>query len=366
MLLLVGTAAASEASAQEATAEGEPAALSAENDGVKAEVALTDAVAPEKDEDKWKSPWRGTSITYRNAVTARTFKKDADLTYNPYYEMSWNLHPQWWIGDVFNAALDFTITRELTESDDATYDNETLFSDITLILAASKFATIPVLGIDMSASLSLYGPTSKSSQARTMMFGMKPGLSLKRNFDVLAGISLGYSFGISKYFYESTTAQNEEASISGCAASVGGCEAYQNTGVRNTSWGLSNAFSLSIAFIEELSVDASFGLKHSFLYAQSGGVDNTGIDSTGTAQYEMSTWQPGDDANIRYSLMYGLGVTVTPIQALSIGLGAETANPQLRTDATYERPFFNRYTVVFLDLTLDVDGLIQQLTSNEE
>jgi len=64
--------------------------------------------------------------------------------------------------------------------------------------------------------------------------------------------------------------------------------------------------------------------------------------------------------------MYGLGLTVTPIQALSIGLGAETGNPQLKADATYERPFFNRNTVVYLDLTLDIDGLVQQLTSNEE
>jgi hypothetical protein len=370
MLLLIGAATASTASAQEPGTEaatdgaleassgssGEGAPTGESNAEVKADVALSDAVAPKKDEKKWKSPWRGTSITYRNAVTALTFKKDADLTYNPYYEMSWTFHPQWWVGNVFNAALDFTITRELTEADDTTFDNETLFSDVTLVLAASKFVTIPVLKIDLSASLSLIGPTSKAAQARTMLFGMKPGLSLKRNFDVLAGINLGYSFGISKFFYEATTAQNEEAAISGCAASPGGCEAYQNTGLRNASWGLSNSFSLSIAFIDQLSLDASFGLKHSFLYAQSDNVSNE----------QMSDWQPGDNNDIRYSMLYGLGVTVTPIQALSIGLGAETMNPQLKADATYQRPFFNRYTVVYLDLTLDVDGLVQQLTSNED
>jgi len=377
MLLLIGTAAASAASAQEgsdpAGAPSEPTMAASEGDSesftaeaVKAEVALTDEVEPEKDDDKWKSPWRGTSITYRNAATALSFKKDAELTYNPYYEMSWSFHPMWWVGDVFNAAVDFAITRELTESDGTTYDDEALFSDVTLTLAASKFATIPVLKIDMSASLALIGPSSKSSQARTMMFGMKPGLSLKRNFDVLAGITIGYSFGISKFFYESTTAQNEAAAISDCGTSSGGCAEYQNTGVRNTSWGLSNSFILSIAFIEQLSLDANFGLKHSFLYAQSGDVDNSSTDSTGTEYDQMSGWDPGDDTNVRYAMIYGLGLTVTPFQALSIGLGAETGNPQLKADATYERPFFNRYTVVYLDLTLDVDGLVQQLTSNEE
>lgn len=354
VLLLIGAAAAPAANAEEATSDAAPAAS---GEGVKAEVALTDAVEPEKDEDKWKSPWRGSSFTYRNAVTALSFKKDADLTYNPYYEMSWAFHPMWWVGDVFNASVDFAIMRELTEADDTTYDGEPLFSDITLNLGASRFATIPVVGIDMSASLSLVGPTSKSSQARTMMFGLKPGLSLKRTFDVLSGLYIGYSFGISKYFYEATTAQNEEAAISNCAGSVGGCEEYQNTGVRNTNWGLSNGFSLGIAFIDQLSLDASFGLRHSFLYKQ---------DEADEPDDGMSEWQPGTDTNVRYMMVYGLGLTATPFRALSIGLGAETANPQLKANATYERPFFNRYTVVYLDLTLDIDGLVQQLTSNEE
>jgi hypothetical protein len=380
MLLLIGTAAASVAQAQEegstaspeTQAQEEGSAASPEatpagsTDVARAEVSLSDAVEPKKDEDKWKAPWRGSTITYRNAVTALTLKKDADLTYNPYYEMSWSFHPQWWVGDVFNASLDFAISRELTEADETTYDDETMMSDITLTLAASKFVTIPVLEIGVSANVALIGPVSKASHAKTMLFGLRPGLSLSRNFDVLAGINLGYSFAISKYFYEATTAQNEEAAISNCAT-TGGCEEYQNTGLRNASWGLSNVFSLSIAFIEQLSLDASFGIKHSFLYEQSRrDADNTWTDSTGTEYDQMSGWNPGDDTNIRYAMVYGLGLTVTPIQALGISLGAETGNPQLKADATYERPFFNRNTVVYLDLTLDVDGLVQQLTSNEE
>jgi hypothetical protein len=367
MLLLIGAATASAAQAQEeGSTASEAAAPAASTDGAKAEVALSDAVEPKKDEDKWKSPWRGSSITYRNAVTALTFKKDADLTYNPYYEMSWAFHPQWWVGDVFNASLDFAISRELTESDETTYDDEAMMSDITLTLAASKFVTIPVLKIGVSAKVALIGPTSKAAHAKTMLFGIKPGLSLSRSFDVLAGINLNYSFGISKYFYEATTAQYAESAISNCGATAGGCEEYQNTGYRNASWGLSNGFGLSIAFIEQLSLDLSFGMSHAFLYEQSDDVDNTWTDSTGEEYDQMSEWDPGNDTNIRYAMTYGLGLTVTPIQALAISLGADTGNPQLKADATYERPFFNRNTVVYLDLTLDIDGLVQQLTSKEE
>lgn len=359
VLVLIGVAAASAARAQEAAADDK------KGGEVKAEVALTDAVEPEK-KDGYKAPWRGSSFTYRNAVTALSFKKDADLTYNPYYEMSWSFHPQWWVGDIFNAALDFSLSRELTEADDTTYDDETLMSDLSLTLAASKFATIPVLDIKMSANVVMIGPTSKASQARTLLFGIRPGLSLSRSFDVLAGINLGYSFGISKFFYESTTGQLNDAPISNCATSPGGCEEYQNTGVRNTSWGLSNSFSLGIAFIDQLSLDASFGIKHSFLYEQSVRASDEIVDPGTGATLTTSESPYSNDDDIRYAMVYGLGLSVIPTQALSIGLGAETANPQLKPDSTYEAPFFNRYTVVYLDLTLDIDGLVQQLTSNEE
>jgi hypothetical protein len=338
MLLLLSAASASTAFAEEA----------------KAEVALEDKVEPAKDADAWKPPWRGTSIIYRNAATALSFKKDADLTYNPYYEMSWSFHPMWWVGDVFNVSLDFMLSRELTESDSNTYADETLFGDVSLTLGAAKFATIPGIGIDLSASLGLIAPTSKAAKSKTMLFGLRPGLSLSKSFDVLAGINLGYSFGFSKFFYESTTAQSEETAISNCSTSPGGCEEYQNTGFRNASWGLSNAFSLSIAFIDQLSLDVSFGLKHSFLYEQ----------KEQDPMVEDSEYS--NDKDIRYGMMYGLGLTATPIPALSIGLGAETGNPQLKADATYERPFFNRNTVVYLDLILSIDGLVTQLTSNKE
>jgi len=117
---------------------------------------------------------------------------------------------------------------------------------------------------------------------------------------------------------------------------------------------LSNNFVLSIAFIEQLSLDASFGLKHSFLYEQ------------GAQDPEVMDSEYSNDKDIRYGMVYGLGLTVSPIPALSLGLGAETGNPQLKANGTYERPFFNRNTVVFLDLTLNIDGLVTQLTSNEK
>jgi hypothetical protein len=203
--------------------------------------------------------------------------------------------------------------------------------------------------------LGLMAPTSKMNQARTTVFGLMPGLGLKRHFDVLAGIDVGYKFGFSKLFHESTTAQNADPIIENCGAVAGGCEEYRNIGIRNPSWAISNNFSLSVSFIEQLGIDVGFGMRHLFLYEQ----ESEDADGVADSQYS-------NDDNIRYALQYNVGLNITPVEAFSIGLGAETENVQLKADGTYERPFFNRNTVVYLDLTLDVDGLVKQLTSKED
>jgi len=323
---------------------------------VSAEVSVEGAVEPDSKKDEWKEPWRGSSFTYRNVATAVSFNKGAELGHNPYYAMSWMFGPRWWLGDVFNASAALSLTRELTHSDWSTYEGETQVSDFVLGAGASRFATIPALDIGISASLKLIAPSSKSSRARTMIVGVKPGFALSRNFDVLSGINLGYSFSATKTFHEATTAQREEPNIAGCVGTAEGCESYMNTGSRNSSWGLYNGFSLGVGFVDWLSMSASFGLLHSFLYKQD--------DIEGE---QMSEWQPGDeDVNTRYTMLYGLELAARPNPAVTVAMGANTANGQLAPDSSYQKPFFNRYTAIYLDLRLDFAGLTSQLTSNEE
>ena len=323
---------------------------------VSAEVSVESSVEPDANEDQWKEPWRGSSFTYRNVATAVTFNRDAELGYNPYYAMSWMFGPRWWLGDVFNMSASLSLTRELTHSDWSTYEGETQVSDFVLGVGAARFVTIPVLDIGISASLKLIAPSSKSSQARTMIMGIKPGLALSRSFDVLSGINLGYSFSVTKTFHEATTAQREEPNIAGCVGTAEGCETYMNTGARNSSWGLYNGFSLGVGFVDWLSMSANFGLLHSILYKQE--------DVEGEL---MSEWQPGDDdTNVRYIMLYGLELAAKPNPALTVAIGADTANGQLAPDSSYQKPFFNRYTAIYLDLRLDFAGLTSQLTSSEE
>jgi len=323
---------------------------------VTGEVAVEKKATPDKDKSKYKAPYRGTSISYRNEISAVSLDREHDLTHNPYYAMSWMFHPMWWVGDVFNMALTVPISRELTESDWTTNSGETVLGDVSVGFGLTNFYTIPVLDLGFSARLGFKAPTSKMSRARSLILGISPGLSVSRNFDVLEGINLSYSLGFTKNFHEFSTAGSNDSKIDGGCAGQGASCAFMNSGVRNTSWALSNTFALDISFLEWLSVGANVGVLQAYLYDQGDNADMTSVNNSF-----------GDDSiDKRYLMIYGLEIATAPVPALSIAIGAETSNTQIGPDGTYNKPFFNRYTAIYLDLRLSFAGLVSQVTSSEE
>lgn len=293
-----------------------------------------------------KDPWAGSAITYRNAVSVLSLQKDAELTYNPYYAMSLSIRPQWWITDVLYTHARFSITRELTDSDVTSQAGETWASDLAIRFGGSNFYTIPVVGLAFSADVDLIAPTSPVSQARTMQIGLAPGVGVRRDFDVLSGISIGYGFRASWYSHDSTTAQRDLPSIPGCAG-LGGCDEYLNTGLRNTEWRLTHNVFANFGFTDWFALSASLAVVTDTLY-----------DAVQSDQVSLVPQTPQDQ---RFLLSTDISMTFTPMKSLGITLGANTTNPQLAPDSSFRTPFFNRYTVVYLDLSLNIAGLVSQI-----
>ena len=289
-----------------------------------------------------KEPYRGTTVTYRNAVSMRTLQKDAELTYNPYYAMELQLQPQWWFGDIFYLQASFGIATELTNADETTKRQETWPSDVVLRAGAGSFYTIPVVGLAFSANFDLIAPSSPTSQARSTLIGLQAGLGVRRTFKVLSGISLGYSFQARKSFYKYTTAQRDAPLIGSCVG--GGCAEYYNTGVRNASWRLVNSFDVSFGFTDWLSLSASVQLVNDFLFDK--------VDTPGVSYVAL------EDQDNRYLLSYELEVSFQPVKGFFIGVGASTTNPELAPNSKPETAFFNRYTVFYFDLRLELAGLV--------
>lgn len=298
---------------------------------------------------EWQPPWRGSYLGYRNAVSATSFDRGAELTYNPYYAMGLVIAPRWWIGDALVLSVDLDVMREITDADGTTERGETLVGDLMVGIAAPGFYTIPAIEIELSVDLDVIAPTSKGSQARTLYVGLKPGVGLARRFDVLSGLAFTYGFAATKYFHAATTAQREAPLIPDCADS-GSCELYLSTGARNTSWRIGNSFGASLAIVDWLSLSAGAAVLTDVLYP---------LAETG----DQVSYEPQEPTDLRHTMAYTVEILTWPMPSLGVALGAETVNPQLRPDSTNEQPFFNRYTVLYLDLRLDFAGLASQIAS---
>ena len=291
-----------------------------------------------------RAPWRGSSITYRNEVSVLTFDKGAELTYNPYHAMSLFVRPRWWFGDVFYTSASLSLAQELTNADNTTKRGEVWLGDVAIGGGASRFYTIPVVGIAFSADARILTPTSKISQARTMVMGLRGGLSLSRVFDVLSGLSLRYRVEGTRSFYHYTTSERESPLIGGCAGTAAECDRHLNSGLRNSTWRLLNSFGLGMEFLPWLGASTSFSMLHYWLYA--------------AADDERVDYAPQEPTDMRYVVAYDVEVHVTPTPAVTIGLGASTANAQQMPDSSYRQPFFNRYTTLYADVTVNIDGFV--------
>lgn len=309
--------------------------------------SILSATATDEDADG-SSPFRGSTLTYRNAVTALTFDEGAELTYNPTWVMALEVAPRYWFDDVFSVGLRLDVSREITDDDTSTMRGESFLGNLTLTAGAVHWATIPVIDVRVSGGLDLSFPTSKAAQAQTMLFGVAPSVRLSRRFDVLAGLHLGYGLRLSKFFHRFTTSERETPLVPGCFDAVGGCESHLNSGVRNTSWRLTNSLDLTLEFTSWLSMSASVAWLTGFLYDAA---DDDRVNVT-----------PQEPTSTRHALLYDLGVTVSPLSYFAVGLGTITINPQQRPDSSNYAPFFNRFTAFYLDLRLDVGALVASLS----
>jgi hypothetical protein len=296
-------------------------------------------------------PYRGSAFVFRNTISGYSLDPGAQLSYNPYYAMTFSFQPSWWFDDHINLRANLDVVREITNSDVTTDRAEALLGDLALIVGYSKFYTIPMVEIDLSADLVIRAPSSKVSQAHTMILGVGPGIQISKTFDLLKGLNLGYSLRANPFFHRYSTAENESPSIP-CAASSRGCDPYINTGLRNPFFRLQQSFNLSVGILDWLSVSVSYGILIDWLYSIN--KDND--------QYETVLLNEPQDR--RFFSVFEAQVTFTPMPAFQVGLGLSTFNSQLRPDSQIYNPLFNRYSMIFVDMRLSFDGLISQITSD--
>jgi hypothetical protein len=303
-------------------------------------------------------PYRGTSIVYENAFTTLTMDPSADLTYDPTYVMSWAFNPRWYIYDTLSARLTFSVETELTDSDWTQTRYEPTVSDLSLGFVYSAFYTIPALEVKINGGVWFNFPTSKVSQARTLYLGLAPTVGLRRDFDFLGGLTLTYAFRYTKNFNKYTGAVSEAEQFP-CPLGLADRTECYNLGSRNPSMSFSNTFELQLYFIERLYATVSVAVINSLLYP----VAPATVDTLGGP---VDVDESADNTDHRGSMSYLLEAGYDVFDYLTVAVGVATSGSQLGEDGSYRAPFINRYSNVYLDLSLAVDGLVQTLTGSDE
>jgi hypothetical protein len=308
------------------------------------------------EEESGPAPWRGSAFIYNNEAQVRGFDKSADPTWNPYWAMNFTFKPRWWFDDTWFVGARLDLSREITQADDRTYQDETWVHDLLLSTGASAFYTIPVVEIALSADLLLTTPTSKLSQARTLSLGIGPGVSVDRIFDLgpAGELYLGYHVRFSGFLHRYTTSELESPIIPGCSRSgPGGCDEFINTGERNARMRVQHGVDIAWEIQEWIGVSTGFEHIVSWLYPIEG-------------EDPRITYEPEENTDERYGSAFYVELAVMPWDPLEIGLGYSTVSPQLQPDSTYFNPFYNRYTTVYLDLRLDIGALVQVIRGEGE
>ena len=303
------------------------------------------------DNIKVRSPFRGSTLTYEHAASAVSLSRAADLTYNPFYEHRFSLRPEYHFDDVFFATLQVDVSQELTNADDTTTQHEFVLGDLLLTAGAGGVdLPIPVVDLVGGADILVTLPMSKASRAQTLTIGFAPGLSVRRHFDIFGGLDIGFSARFSYYFNRFTTAQLSTPWIACGSVDALTCGQYIHTGDRNAESMFTFGPSLEVEITDELKFSSSFQIRRSSLYAMS---NATVPGATGP----ISTRDAAEDVSARWAELFVADLSYEINEQLSVSFGTFNSYPQLTPASSYRAPLFNRFSQLYLDLTVDIEAV---------
>jgi len=303
----------------------------------------------QQQEGESPSAWRGSQLRYGHVGTTVGLDKGAELTWNPYHAHTLTIAPRYYFTDAISTGLTFSLEQELTDSDWTTSKHEVLFSDLFADLTWRGWDE-PFSGVRLSGSLRVTLPTSKVSQAQTMVAAVAPTLRVARYFDLLSGAGISWSTRWNQRFNRESTARTEAAGIVGCGVDSS-CEALRNTGLLNAWADLSTGPSLELLPTEDLVLTADFRWGYAFLY------ENAEVRDP----FSGELLQGPSDFDGRATTYFGIGAIYTLAKEVNLSLGVGTPSPQIGADGRRRSPFFNRYTQLSFDVQLNLDAIIRSI-----
>ncbi len=266
------------------------------------------------------------------------------------YSMSWIFTPTFSFTEDLSTSLKIPLTEELTEGGD-TFDDELVVGNFVWSLDAG-LPKPPVKALSGGVGVALELPTSKVSRAESLVMGVGPYFTGTVTAPVVDGISLSWTVAPSPRIQRYTTWSNLTprpcSPAAGCTFGVAGTT---DTGYRNTAFQLVQDFHVGVAAVDErLYVGATFQTVHGKLHPKSP-----------SPRFDEATLSPasnlgGDPWTLSYSLVFDVSFQVHPF--LGVSVGAWTPGG-MRPDGGWYLPLGNRFTQIYIDVTLSPAALAQ-------
>ncbi len=261
------------------------------------------------------------------------------------------LSPSFDVSQRVSVAARLGVSQELTVTD-TTYPYESMLDDLRLGVSGTLPGRSGDKGsIGASTGVDFLVPTSKASMAASLITAIEPWLRLALTAPLLDGLEFSYQITPSPRIHRYTTASLRQARP--CSPAVG-CSlgTTTDTGERNTALQLHHDIGLGLSALgDKLNVSGQLTLSYGLLY-----------DKTPSERFEENTLSDpanagGSPPRVSSAFIFDVSYQVHPGVGLSVGLWTPGG---MRPDGGWYNPLGNRYSQVYLDVTLYPVALVQE------
>ena len=275
------------------------------------------------------------------------------------FVQSWSFSLAFDADERLSFGVDLGVDTELTTTD-TTYATEPMLGDLDVgaaVVLPMPTAVEDVLAWQLGLTASL--PTSKASQASSLILALEPQLTGSVTAPILDGLSFGYTVGAIPYVHRYTTSSTLTPRPCSPAA---GCDLGRttDTGGRNTAFQLRVGADLALAaWKERLTIGVGIEGLYSWLYAAS--------PSPIWSEETLRDPGNGDGSPVTVTTEFTAEVAIHPQPGLALAVGLWTPGG-LQPDGTgYYNPIGNRFSTVYLDLTFyPVAGIAQEVRRRQK
>jgi hypothetical protein len=295
-------------------------------------------------------PFRGSNFGFYQTLTANSFGKGTQLSYNPTYAWLFDLNLLWHFNRRFQLIVNQALQLEITSSELTLHRREPRLTDTSATFGALLLKTKfnPDTQFILNGSVGLLAPTSLVSQAATMTLGTRVGLSSTLSLPkVLQGLGINFAVGYLHRFLRQNVVAVGDA---GYPCAIGSSSREYCTalgGPTNLRLAVTSAISGELA----IKWGVSAGWTHTWRRAADL-AEASVPTSTGTVELPEGT-------DHHWRNMNTIDVTVTYFATGWLGLGASVTNwfMERGPDSAIRPPYRPTDTYFGLNATLRLDEL---------